>query len=68
MRIAAQRGEPVSEVKRSYPERDFRQLAAYYRHSPPIEDRIDFWSAQIIAAQINPWRKKGRLRMALWRR
>lgn len=26
----------------------------------PVEQRLDFWCSQIVAAGVNPWRRKGR--------
>lgn len=57
--LAARTGEPLSTLKAKWTEREFRELAIYLSHEPPLESRIDFWASQLLAAAINPWRKKG---------
>ena len=57
--MATRRGEPPSKIAAAWSERELRELAAYLAHDPPLEARLDFWAAQLLAAAINPWRKKG---------
>jgi len=40
-------------------ERELRELGILFAHEPPGEERSDFWMSQLLAAGINPWRKKG---------
>lgn len=59
LEIAATRGEPVSTVKATYPEADFRAYAAYRSRWPSTEARLDFWFSQLLAVLANMFRKSG---------
>jgi len=57
--MAFNSGEPPSVLADKWTERELRELAVLLAHEPPAEERIDFWMAPILAANINPWRGKG---------
>ncbi len=57
--MAFQCGEPPDVLAERWTERDLRELGVLFAHEPPIESRMDLWGAQIVAAGVNPWRRKG---------
>lgn len=59
MELAGRRGVSPSEVVKGWDEYELREYAVWRAREPSLEDRVDFWSAHILAALINPYRKKG---------
>lgn len=55
----AKSGRTPDELKQDWSEYDFRCYAVYRAHEPSLEERLDFWGAQLVAVGLNPWRKKG---------
>lgn len=49
----------LAEVKRATGEAEFRKWALYWRHEPPVGERLDSMLGQLLAALINPHRGKG---------
>ena len=46
-------------VKETTTEYRFRQWCCYFAREPSAGERLDFWSAQLLAAAVNPHRGKG---------
>lgn len=57
--MAFNSGEPPSVLGERWTERELRELGILFAHESPLEERFDFWMAQLLAANINPWRGKG---------
>ena len=50
-------GEDPDVLREKWSERSLRSLGILFAHEPPAEERLDFWMPQLLAANINPWRK-----------
>ncbi len=57
MQLSLALGVPLTELRGTLPEADFRVYAAYLSEEPDLASRLDWWGAQLLAAAINPHRK-----------